>query len=234
MRVGTYNVHGFVGRDGRRDVPRVAEVINQLGCHAVGLQEVDSRGAATTLAELEALTGMSAMPGSTIFTSDGDYGNVILTRLDVLEINRHDLTSGGREPRGAIEARFDLGNGSTLTMLVTHLGLHRRERWRQTRSLLRICSRCDRDPILALAGDFNEWWPRARSLDALHRAFGRSRALRSFPSFKPIFALDRIWVRPCTAVRDLRVIDTPSTRLASDHLPVVADLHEPFWPPPVI
>lgn len=227
IRVATYNVHGFVGRDGRRDLPRVARVINNLDCHAVGLQEVDSRGAATTLADLEDLTGMSAVPGATIVTHEGVYGNAVLTDLEVRSVNRHDLTIAAREPRGAIEARLELPGGGVLTLIATHLGLRRKERRRQTQRLLRICRRARIDPMLVLMGDFNEWWPLARSLRELSRELGPTRVAASFPSSRPALALDRIWARPCSAVQALRLVDTDLAREASDHLPLIAELSQP-------
>ncbi|MEX1311441.1 MAG: endonuclease/exonuclease/phosphatase family protein [Candidatus Sulfomarinibacteraceae bacterium] len=158
--------------------------------------DIDSRGAATTFADLEDLTGMSAVPGVTIAAPEGAYGNVVLTNLEVGSVNRHDLTVEAREPRGAIEARLGLPGGGVLTMVATHLGLRRKERRRQTQTLLRICHRARLDPLLVLMGDFNEWWPSARSLRELRRALGPTRAAASFPSSRPVFALDRIWARP--------------------------------------
>jgi endonuclease/exonuclease/phosphatase family metal-dependent hydrolase len=39
--VASYNIHGCVGRDGRRDVARVARVIERLDADIIALQEVD-------------------------------------------------------------------------------------------------------------------------------------------------------------------------------------------------
>jgi len=41
--VASFNIHACVGRDRRRDVDRIAEVIRELNADIVGLQEVDSR-----------------------------------------------------------------------------------------------------------------------------------------------------------------------------------------------
>ncbi|MEJ2189937.1 MAG: endonuclease/exonuclease/phosphatase family protein [Acidobacteriota bacterium] len=228
IRVATYNVHGFIGRDGRRDLARVAQVITGLECVAVGLQEVDSRGATTTVRELEDRTGMQAVAGPTIIEPDGDYGNVLLTKSRGLDSEEHDLTVPGREPRGAILARLRAAEGVVFTMIVTHLGLRRQERRRQVEMLLDICGSTRIRGPLVLAGDFNEWNPRAPSLRLLRGELGPSRAVRTFPVWRPILALDRIWVRPAHAVRRVRAVRTAATRVASDHLPVVAELDQ--WP----
>jgi endonuclease/exonuclease/phosphatase family metal-dependent hydrolase len=224
IRVGTYNVHGFVGRDGRRNVERVAGVIRSLGCRAIGLQEVDSRGAATTLAELEELTGMRAVAGATITEADGEYGNALLTDLEVAGVVRHDLSVPGREPRGALEVTLDVDNGSTMAMIVTHLGLRRSERRHQTERLLRIAEPAGADRPIVVIGDFNEWWPWSRSLRELGRVLDDHRAVPTFPANRPLFALDRIWLRPGSMMRHLTSWTTAEARLASDHLPLTADL----------
>jgi endonuclease/exonuclease/phosphatase family metal-dependent hydrolase len=224
IRIGTYNVHGFVGRDGRRDLERVAGVIRSLGCRAIGLQEVDSRGAATTLVELERLTGMRAVAGATITQADGDYGNALLTSAPVSEVHRHDLSVPGREPRGALEATLQIASGSPVTVMVTHLGLHRRGRRRQIRRLLELVERTAADRPLVLVGDFNEWWPWAPPLRRLSRIFGNGRAVPTFPAHRPLLALDRVWAGPGSTIRDLRASSNAETRVASDHLPLTADI----------
>ena len=46
--------------------------------------------------------------------------------------------------------------------------------------------------------------------------------LLTFPTSRPVFALDRIWVRPAERVLDVRVHRSKLARMASDHYPVVA------------
>jgi endonuclease/exonuclease/phosphatase family metal-dependent hydrolase len=227
IRVGTYNVHGFVGRDGRRDVARVARVIRSLGCAAIGLQEVDSRGAATTLAELEELTGKRAIAGATIREPDGDYGNVLLTGETVTEVHRHDLSVSGREPRGALEAILQMTPGPPATTIVTHLGLHRRGRRRQIRWLEELVERVATDDPLILVGDFNEWLPWSPPLRRLRRILKCGRSLPTFPAHRPLLALDRIFARPGSMLGTLRTWTNSETRVASDHLPLTADITLP-------
>ena len=224
IRIGTYNVHGFVGRDGRRDLGRVAGVIRSLGCRAIGLQEVDSRGAATTLVELERLTGMRAVAGATITQADGDYGNALLTDVEVASIVRHDLSVSGREPRGALEVRLGGIDGAAFTVIVTHLGLKRGERRRQTERLVGLTAASDDQRPVVLVGDFNEWWPWAPPLRRLSRIFGNGRAVPTFPAHRPLLALDRVWAGPGSTIRDLRASSNAETRVASDHLPLTADI----------
>jgi endonuclease/exonuclease/phosphatase family metal-dependent hydrolase len=75
-----------------------------------------------------------------------------------------------------------------------------------------------------VAGDLNAWWPGAREVRILEHAVGPSPAPRTFPSKRPLFRLDRVFVRPPHAVVGWGVADDPRTRSASDHLPLWVDL----------
>jgi endonuclease/exonuclease/phosphatase family metal-dependent hydrolase len=84
-----------------------------------------------------------------------------------------------------------------------------------------------------LMGDFNEWRPDRpdsplAELEPLFGPFGLSHP--SFPSRRPIFALDRILGWPHGTIHELAVHHTPLSRVASDHLPVKAliDLSVPL------
>jgi endonuclease/exonuclease/phosphatase family metal-dependent hydrolase len=75
-----------------------------------------------------------------------------------------------------------------------------------------------------LMGDFNDWVPLSRIERTLSRYLGPPSRARSFPAGFPLLPLDRIWVYPRRLLLELRAMDTPLTRQASDHLPVLARL----------
>jgi len=150
-----------------------------------------------------------------------EHGNVLLTSLPVLGVRRHDLSVVGREPRAALEV--DLAwQGSRLRVVVTHLGLAAHERRVQVERLLALLPRDQ--AITVLLGDINEWWLWGRPLRRLHRRFGSSPSVRTYPARLPLFALDRIWVSPPWAVTALDTLVGPATWSASDHRPVIATL----------
>ncbi len=223
LRLGTYNVHGFVGRDGARDLERVAQVILELESDAVGLQEVDGRAFSTTLEELEHQTGMRAHAGMTLKSEQGEFGNALLSRLPVHRVQRHDLSVPNREPRGAIEVELEAPDGRILSMITSHLGLRRRERRAQVEGLVQILRSCRRRPLV-LAGDLNEWWSFAAPLRRLMSVFERGPVPRSFPARRPLLALDRLLVLPHRALLGASAHDSRLARQASDHLPVVAEI----------
>jgi endonuclease/exonuclease/phosphatase family metal-dependent hydrolase len=220
----SYNVHSCVGLDRRPDADRIASIIRKLNPDVVGLQEITNRfGGAKEAAQLEflaAATGMRDVPGPTLLHSQGDYGNALLTRGEMRSVRRIDLNFRSREPRGAIDVELDL-DGYSLRVIVTHLGLRPSERRFQVRRLIELFGASPARPLV-LMGDMNEWFPWGRPARWLHRYFGRLQLLRTYPTSFPLFALDQILVYPREALRGLEVIVTPETRVASDHLPLMA------------
>ena len=75
--------------------------------------------------------------------------------------------------------------------------------------------------LTVVLGDINEWFFLARILRHLGAHFGQSSKARTWPSWQPLFALDRIWVHPPEALAAVRVHTSPTARGASDHLPLV-------------
>jgi endonuclease/exonuclease/phosphatase family metal-dependent hydrolase len=225
LRIASYNIHRCVGTDRRSDVRRVASVIRELDVDTVGLQEVDSRpGPHSDSQQLEFLaqaTGMQAVAGATIIRHDRSYGNALLTRRKILDVRRHDLSFRRFEPRGALEVDLDVA-GSMMRVFVMHLGLLPYERRFQMRIVLKLLRQMPNDQPVVVLGDVNEWLPISRPLRWLHGLLGKPPRQRSFPVWAPMFALDRVWVRPRGSLLDFRVHRSALSRRASDHFPVRA------------
>jgi endonuclease/exonuclease/phosphatase family metal-dependent hydrolase len=218
----SYNIHQCVGLDGRRDVERIARVLSSLDAQLIGLQEVgtdleDGRKS-SQMEYLARATGLQAIAGPTIERHTGPFGNVLLTSWRVLDSRLLDLSVPGREPRGAIDADLMI-EGRSVRVIVTHFGLRAAERRYQVRRLLEALSKGQNRFIIVL-GDINEWVLRSRPLRWLYARFGTPPAPRTFPSWLPLFALDRIWVLPREVLLEVHAHATPLTRIASDHLPV--------------
>lgn len=224
LRVASYNVHGFVGTDGRRSVARVARVLRELDAQVIALQEVEfeaGEAAPEPVAILAELTGFRAV-GAPIDRHGQPFGNALLTTLPVLESRRICLAYPACEPRTALEVRIETGS-RPLRVIATHLGLRPGERRYQVRRILEHVSHDERS-LTVLVGDFNEWFLMGRPLRWLHARFGRSPAVRSFPSRFPLLALDRIWAHPQQALRGVHAYVGGDARCASDHLPLLAEL----------
>lgn len=241
----TYNIHGCVGRDGRCEPQRVADVIRALSPDVVGLQEVDvgqgRSGGLDQAQHLAELTSLSAHFTSARASGGGQYGNAILTH------HPYELRAEGILPvrRGEVRAaqwlRLSLDE-SYIDVVNTHLSLHFFERLTQSRALftddpkLSLSQRPAPFPALRgglehliLLGDFNAgalsplyFWLRRRLADA-QRAGGRS-ARATWPARCPLLRLDHVWLGKQLRVERVQVPRDRLTRLASDHLPVVVDL----------
>jgi endonuclease/exonuclease/phosphatase family metal-dependent hydrolase len=224
IRIASYNIHRCVGIDGRCDPGRVAEVLREIEADVVALQEVDAdhwvQGGIDQLEFLAAATGFEAVPGPTLRGHRGHYGNALLTRLPLHTVYRHDLSVVGREPRGVIDVDVE-AHGRYLRVVTTHLGLRPLERRTQLRALVGLVDKRESERVVLL-GDMNEWMPGA--LRALHTRLAAAPRLRTFPAYRPMLALDRIWVRPRGSMRDVRVHHSHVARMASDHLPLVASI----------
>jgi endonuclease/exonuclease/phosphatase family metal-dependent hydrolase len=229
LRIATYNVHACVGADGRHDPDRIARVIDEFDADIVALQEftypADIALEARNPVVLESLDRYAFALGPTRVRDDHRFGNVLLTRHPIRDVFRVDLSQRRREPRGALAATIDFGGGE-LHVLSAHLGLRLAERRYQVRQLLEhIDARAS--PFLAVMGDFNDWLPGRSVAHMLDHRLGPAVRRCSFPSAWPLLPLDRIWVRPRSAVRAVHAHRSSLARSASDHLPVVAVLAPP-------
>jgi endonuclease/exonuclease/phosphatase family metal-dependent hydrolase len=225
LRAATYNVHSHIGRDGRRDPARVSGVIDELDADVVALQEftypvdvaLETRTPVVlTLERYECALGPARQ------TDTHCFGNAILSRHGFVEVHRIDLSIARREPRAALAATIEI-RGEPVHVLAAHLGLRVPERRFQVRQILDYLDSVKHSKLVVL-GDFNDWMPGRTVADVLDQRLGRLPRPRSFPASRPLFALDRIWVQPKDALRRIFAHKTPTARMASDHVPVVAEL----------
>jgi endonuclease/exonuclease/phosphatase family metal-dependent hydrolase len=234
LKLVSYNVHGGIGTDGRFDLRRVGEVLQEIGADIYALQEVgDFRGRTDTEAHAEALAemlGLHLAYGPNVVEGGRRYGNAILSRLPIERSRNYDLSVKHREPRGALRCDLEMpgGGGKRLHVFCLHLGLTARERREQEALLLSadIIREAVRPDPLVVCGDFNYWGNgTAPSLvrRAIHDAAHVLKAhhLRTYHSKFPFIRLDRVMVDDQVRPLGLETHRSPRSRLASDHLPLV-------------
>ncbi len=223
VTIATYNIHSAVGTDRKFSPDRIVGVLQEMQADIVALQEVPLGGGhfPNVLKLIAEQTGYQAVEGFTFAVSGRRYGNAVISRYPVMATRAIDLSFGKREPRGALDADISC-HGHPLRVIATHLGLSIAERQDQIRRLLQVFD-TDQMPVILL-GDVNEWFIWGRSLKWLVSHFEEVPALATFPSRWPFLPLDRIWIRPRHRLVHVNVHSTPLSRVASDHLPLIAHI----------
>ena len=150
------------------------------------------------------------------------FGNALFTRHPIVDVHRIDLSMEKREPRGALAATVNVG-GTPVHVLAAHLGLRMRERRFQVRQILKYLDSV-RHTLFVVLGDFNDWLPGRSVVHVLDDRLGRQTATRVVPGgLAGRAAGSHLGSSHARAASDLHSHD-PTARVASDHLPVVADI----------
>lgn len=234
LRVATYNIHRCRGLDGRTSPGRIAEVIRGIAPDIVALQEVVGAGphSAGHAEELGAQLGMGWAMAPTRHLRRALFGNVVLSHLPIVHHAQYDLSWKTCEPRCC--QRVDIAVGShTLHLYNVHLGTAYRERRYQAQRLSAIVhDRRIGQPKIVL-GDFNEWMRGLATAMLSERLSGidlrtHLRRRRTYPGVFPVLHLDHIYYEGRVEVTNVELPRTRLSLLASDHLPLVAELRVQF------
>jgi endonuclease/exonuclease/phosphatase family metal-dependent hydrolase len=161
-------------------------------------------------------------------------GNLILTTHRVAVHDtwhlRYPLTPG-RHLRGAAFVRGSVG-GYPFVVAGSHLSIDEAERGTQAERLRRaVDEAAGRGAPVLLAADVNAV-PEESSWRALADGLvdvGAAGGVPTFPARDPHRRIDGIFVDPRVRVDACQVLDSPDARLASDHLPILAELTLPGW-----
>lgn len=228
LTVATYNIHKCVGRDGVHSPQRIVSVLAELNADIVAVQEFDNRALHgwhdTVPEDLCSPLGMGCIQQPTMVDKNGGmHGNLLLTRAPVDNIRHVDLGRSGAETRRAILADID-GPEGKLILAAAHFGLSARGRRHQARMLVSAVDEFSDGHSVVLMGDFNEWLPIGGCDKILSRRFDGGARCRSFPARAPLLPLDRIWTDGGLKLENLRAHRSAVAKVASDHLPVVADV----------
>ena len=235
VRIATYNIHRCRGID-RRTIPsRVAEVIRDLNADVVALQEVIGAGptGAGQAEEIGAALGMGWVMASVRHLRNSLFGNVILSRFPITHHSQYDLSWRTCEPRACQRADLEIGVGQPLHIYNVHLGTAVLERrYQATRLAAFVHDRRVVGPKVFL-GDFNEWMRglATSTLSALFESidiYAHLKRRRTYPGIFPVLHLDHIYYEGHVEVRGMELSRSRKALIASDHLPLVANLRIGF------
>lgn len=226
LRIATYNVHKCKGLDGRVSVKRIANVLRELNADVVALQEIFGQQARVLAEELD----LHSAFGENRQLAGDAYGNLVLSRHPLRSHCNYDVSVLGRERRGCLRTDVFV-HTHPLHIFNVHLGTDFFERRQQAKHLIDeavLRSRSLEGPRIVL-GDFNEW-TRGTVSQALSAEFestdvrvylGRA---RTYPAILPVMHLDHIYYDPQLRVEHASVHRSKTALIASDHVPLVADL----------
>lgn len=225
IRILSYNIEGHAVLVRPRHVEEIAAVIRAQHPDVVALQEVH-RGTWESrfrdqAAELGRLTGMSVAFGPSFRVLGGEFGNAILARGPLRDVELVPLPSLG-EPRSLLRARVDV-DGTDFEVMATHLaawgGLNSRIRTRQAYCLAEHARAAG--GRFVLCGDFNAPPASAELAALLH---GTLMSLCGVPSdvTHPLLGqrIDYILAGPGWHVGPSAVVHAGP----SDHWPITAEL----------
>jgi len=156
LRIGTFNIHGARGLDGKRDLDRIAKSLE--GFDVIGLQEIHGVQDATLRDQADMLgekLGMAWLFAPSVRQWHYyDFGNGILSRSPVIDWQRIPLErQTGKTYHNVLLVRV-LHQGQPIQVLITHV--HRRdeaERQAQLRAVIALFQSLDEPAILM--GDLN-------------------------------------------------------------------------------
>lgn len=225
IKVASYNMRKSIGTDRRRRPERTLEVLCEVDADIVALQEADrrfgTREAVLTGHLLSEHSPWKAIPFGARARSMGWHGNTILVRQDVQVLDCEAIHLPALEPRGAVMADIRI-NGEVLRIVGMHLDLSGLWRRRQAHAILAHVAASTHQYPTVMMGDLNEWSTQSGCLRDFAAHFRFAETGKSFHARRPVARLDRIMASPDLAITGAGVHDTPSSRTASDHLPIWA------------
>ena len=145
------------------------------------------------------------------------HGSGLLSRIAPAAVEDHRLP-GAIPGRGAIVVRLPYGD-STVVLVLLHLSLGERSRQQQ---LEYVRGLIDGEPNVVLMGDMNSHLSQLLFNSPLARTDLRpaDSVQPTYPSWRPLLALDHVLVSPSLAIREYEVLDC---RL-SDHRPIAVTI----------
>ena len=230
LRVVTYNIHRCRGMDGYTEPARIAKILKNLKPDVIALQEVvgaSHRGKGQE-EEIAAYLSMSAVLAPTRTFRSHLYGNAVLSNLPMSNHLVCDLTQEGREPR--LCQRIDiLIDGRPVHVYNVHLGTSASERRKQALKLASFIAEPVTGRPKIVLGDFNEWKKGVvtKLLSERFMSLDLTSCLRwgrTYPGIIPLLHLDHIYYDRAIDIVDVKVSRRLSILLASDHIPILAEL----------
>jgi endonuclease/exonuclease/phosphatase family metal-dependent hydrolase len=153
--VMTFNMHHGEGMDGKVDIIRIAELLQQEKADIIALQEVDRyrlrSGFVDQARELSEMLGMHMVYSPSLTYKVGQYGMAVLSRYPITDSSWAFLP-GNLETRSLLMTTVLIGS-EPVHIATTHLGLSGEDRRLQLTRVSELLA--DKKGPLVVVGDFN-------------------------------------------------------------------------------
>ncbi|MDF2576813.1 MAG: Endonuclease/exonuclease/phosphatase [Chlamydiales bacterium] len=249
IRILSFNIHkGFDWTSQKLTLEIMKEAITSSKADIVFLQEVIGENAEhvkkvkdwNSLPQYEILAGeiwpYYAYAKNAVYEA-GHHGNVILSKFPITYWAQEDISTNRFEQRGILYCNIEIPRGyeklsrnHIIHAYCLHLDLLHRGRKQQYQAIMKRLKMDVNDPeITIVAGDFNDW--NQRSGDIFEDQLGMlevSKILtgeyaKTFPIYKPLFTLDRIYVKHI-GVDLVQTLKDGIWRSLSDHAALYTEL----------
>ncbi|MGA1824669.1 MAG: endonuclease/exonuclease/phosphatase family protein [bacterium] len=215
MRILSLNIHkGFSWLNKRFVLPQLREAIQSTSADIVFLQEVIGEN----ITKAQKYSNWPSEPhykfladplwsqhayGKNAIYPHGHHGNAILSSFPIIHSKKIDISTNRFEQRGFLYSAIEIDNFPVpVHCICVHLSLFAKSRKKQVNVLeTYISEEIGNTEPLIIAGDFNEWRKERKSRFCsslgLQEVFlsTQKKAPNSFPSWLPVLALDRIYLR---------------------------------------
>ena len=218
IKVLTYNIHkGFSAGNWRFVLEDIRRLIISADPDIVFLQEIGNRSGESKRRPLLNSSYFEYLAeqvwphyiyGKNAIYRGGDHGNAILSKYPFQYWENIGLTRNPIASRSILHGVIDLpGRDKPLHTLCVHMGLFQREREKHLKKLAkRVRHHVPDDEPMVVAGDFNDWRSRIagnletdlHARELFHQLQGRY--VKTFPSWRPLLPMDRIYYRGIEAV----------------------------------
>ena len=234
LRIVTYNIHKGIGGVDRLYRPeRIIETLQHYDADIIFLQEVDDNVPRSRFHRQVDLIGDALEMHYRAYQHNvkltkGHYGNAILSRYPLVDIENINLTVSIKKRRQALVAHCQLQNEHQRTLLLIncHLGLAGFERVIQLRKILDspVMKHVHHATPVIIGGDYNDVWNSLGKNVMIPAGFKpASKKVNTFPAIMPVRQLDHIYYRGEQTCLHSFPGHSKTARQASDHLPLITD-----------
>lgn len=156
------------------------------------------------------------------------HGNAILSKYPITAWEQIDVSLNRFEQRGILFCSIQLP-AKLVHAYCIHLNLLHKDRKKQYQIILdEIKKRSNDDQPIIIAGDFNDWNRKASNFFEEHNFSEGHKKLytqyaKTFPSFFPIFKLDRIYLKNISPIHS-SVLNCTPWKFLSDHSPLFMEI----------